>query len=298
MVYIILNLVVMFMNLIDNSESLEEQRAIAAISGFFLWLKVIEWLRLFEGTAFFISLIYKTLVSIQYFMVIMIIIYMMFGTGIYFLSLGIPEENEIMPSYFSFWPLDTFQSQYEHSLGEFQLEAYGEADKKRVLMVVFILATFVVMIVFLNMLIAIMGDAFDQATENKENNRKLGMLKIMGDYVNLTLQGGDRQRAHEYKEHCPEEEVSHRGQVWNVDGGISEKKYFYVVVPHVEGTNEEGVWEGSIKALKKFIDSRAASSESKLDKKIESLAEEQKKSKEALQTKLEAKLEALNKNQD
>ena len=161
MVYIILDLVVMFMSLLGGSESIEEQRGIAAISGFFLWLKVFEWLRLFEGTAFEISLIYKTLVSIQYFMVIMIVIYMMFGTAIYFLSLGVPEENEIMPSYFGFWPLDTFQSQYEHSLGEFQLEAYGEADNKKVLMGIFILATFVVMIVFLNMLIAIMGDAFD-----------------------------------------------------------------------------------------------------------------------------------------
>ena len=91
----------------------------AAISVFFLWLKVIEWLRLFEETSFFIHLIYKTIVSIQYFMVIMIVMYLMFGSAIYFLNLGIHEEDEIMPSNFGFWPLDAFQSQYEHSLGEF-----------------------------------------------------------------------------------------------------------------------------------------------------------------------------------
>ena len=44
------------------------------------------------------------------------------------------------------------------------------------------------------MLIAIMGDAFDRAKENEENNRKLGMLKIMGEYVHLIMQDGDEER--------------------------------------------------------------------------------------------------------
>ena len=50
------------------------------------------------------------------------------------------------------------------------------------------------MIVFLNMLIAIMGDAFDYATENKQNNRKLGMMKIMGEYVNLSVKDGFKEK--------------------------------------------------------------------------------------------------------
>ena len=29
-------------------------------------------------------------------------------------------------------------------------------------------------------------------TENKERNRKIGMLSIMGEYVHLTVQGGDK----------------------------------------------------------------------------------------------------------
>ena len=42
------------------------------------------------------------------------------------------------------------------------------------------------------MLIAIMGDAFDQATEFKENNRKIGMLQIMSEYVHLIVDEGDK----------------------------------------------------------------------------------------------------------
>ena len=42
------------------------------------------------------------------------------------------------------------------------------------------------------MLIAIMGDAFDKAMENREKNRKIGMLSIMGEYVHLTVKEGDK----------------------------------------------------------------------------------------------------------
>ena len=43
-----------------------------------------------------------------------------------------------------------------------------------------------IMIVILNMLIAIMGDAFDQAKESEVNNRKRTQLEIMCAYVDLT----------------------------------------------------------------------------------------------------------------
>ena len=55
------------------------------------------------------------------------------------------------------------------------------------------------------MLIAIMGDAFSQAIENKERNRKLGLLNIMSEYVQLTTQDGDKQRKKEYIHEYAEE---------------------------------------------------------------------------------------------
>ena len=101
---------------------------------------------------------------------------MMFGSSVYILNLGLPPEEKIVNSIFDFWILDAFQSQYEMSIGEYQLEAYSEtgAYLRKFLATFFIVSTFMIMIVFLNMLIAIMGDAFDQAKENELVNRKLG----------------------------------------------------------------------------------------------------------------------------
>ena len=49
--------------------------------------------------------------------------------------------------------------------------------------VLFLVSTFIIQITFLNMLIAIMGDTFEKAIEQRENNAKMTKLKIMGDYI-------------------------------------------------------------------------------------------------------------------
>ena len=57
----------------------------------------------------------------------------------------------------------------------------------------FFLSSFLIQIMFLNMLIAIMGDAFDQATEKREINATSTKLKIMGDYVDLIVKDEDEE---------------------------------------------------------------------------------------------------------
>ena len=89
--YLLLNLLVLFMNLFDHDDTIDFQRTFAAISICFLWFKVFDWLRLFDGTAFFIILIEETLNAIRHFLIILFVWYMMFGSAMYMLNLGIPE---------------------------------------------------------------------------------------------------------------------------------------------------------------------------------------------------------------
>ena len=73
-------------------------------------------------------------------------------------------------------------------MGEFEVDAYRDSEVHKLLIyVLFILSSFIIQITFLNMLIAIMGDTFDRATEERENNARETKLRIMGDYVHLIL---------------------------------------------------------------------------------------------------------------
>ena len=198
LVYLILNTFVLTSNLIGLI-SIESQRTLAAISVCFLWFKVFDWLRLFDTTAFFISLIQNTVYDIRSFLLILFICYMMFGSAFYILNmnrLGVTDEEgesaEIVPNISTFWVFDAFYNQYELGLGEFELDGIRASDNNKALVyLLFLLSTFTIQITFLNMLIAIMGDTFGQAMENRENNARLTKLKIMGDYINLIVRDSE-----------------------------------------------------------------------------------------------------------
>ena len=70
-------------------------------------------------------------------------------------------------------------------LGEFDMDAYEAQPYKRLFFIVFIAATFLITIVFLNMMIAIMGDTFAMATEQRAKKARLQELDKMGDYVHV-----------------------------------------------------------------------------------------------------------------
>ena len=92
-------------------------------------------------------------------------------------------------------------SMYELAMGEFMLDAYHALDNQIILIyILFILSTFLIQVTFLNMLIAIMGDVFDRAIDDRENNARKTKLNIMGDYINLIQKEPSESR---WEEHTP-----------------------------------------------------------------------------------------------
>ena len=59
--------------------SISTQRVLAAITTLLLWLKVLDWLKLFRPTSFFIQLIAETIYGIRYFFMIYLVAIFMFG---------------------------------------------------------------------------------------------------------------------------------------------------------------------------------------------------------------------------
>lgn len=68
--------------------SYESQRVIAALATLCLWIKVLDWCKLFGPTSFFIKLIIETIIDIKYFMIIFTVALMMFGMPLYILQLN------------------------------------------------------------------------------------------------------------------------------------------------------------------------------------------------------------------
>ena len=110
---------------------------------------------------------------------------MLFGTAFFLLNLDRDEETSVIPARTGFWVTDAFQNQYELGIGEFDTENFSEGYYGPMFYILFIFATFFIQIVFLNMMIAIMGDTYSQETEQRFFGRRLIKIQNMAQYVDL-----------------------------------------------------------------------------------------------------------------
>ena len=73
---------------------------------------------------------------------------------------------------------------YRIGLGDFDFDGFGY-DYTASLYVLWFFGPFVIQIIFLNMLIAIMGDTFDKVTEKRQQAALYEKIQILDDYIDL-----------------------------------------------------------------------------------------------------------------
>jgi hypothetical protein len=151
-------------------------RAIGAVGCFVMWVKVFYWMRLFKSTAPFVTLIMTTLADIKVFMIMLIIIILAFANFYYILNLNAiadkaTKDKPYVGDYGFNGVTNALINAYFTSLGEFDFDNLGEHGANRYLAWIgFLMASFIMLIVFMNMLIAIMGDTFGNVQAVAEEN--------------------------------------------------------------------------------------------------------------------------------
>ena len=98
----------------------------AAISSTLTMVKIFDWLRLFEDTAFYVLLVGETLFDVRYFLLLLLTTLIMLGVPLVILNSSSQEEKELYDGVFDFWVFDLMYNQYLLSLGEFGLDNFGD----------------------------------------------------------------------------------------------------------------------------------------------------------------------------
>ena len=104
-------------------------------------------------------------------MIMVGIIIQAFATFFYIINLNAMDEGLSyladygMPQY-----LTSVVQVYFYSIGEFSYDSFSTGANVKSTWIMFLLATFLNSILFMNMLIAIMGETFGVVTENEEAN--------------------------------------------------------------------------------------------------------------------------------
>ena len=133
-----------------------------------MWAKLFDWLRMFNKTSFYISLILTTVRDILPFFAIFPIFLFAFGSAMFILDTNGDSAN-VLGEYGENYLFNIFMNQYLLSLGYFDsLEQYKISSQNEICFIFFVLASFFSTVTALNMIIAIMSDTFTKVTESYE----------------------------------------------------------------------------------------------------------------------------------
>ena len=84
------------------------------------------------------------------------------------------------------WPyFDALISMYLLSLGEFALDGYNEGYNRESAWIMFLLATVIIMLLFMNFVIAIMSEPFERVKEERVQYRYRHKLDLIVDNIEL-----------------------------------------------------------------------------------------------------------------
>ena len=157
-------------------------RTYGALCCWFMWIKVFYWMRIFRNFAYFITIITATIGDSGSFMVMLCIIIFAFANMFFIIQNNtLREDYHYVNSFLGIGWLDSIIAMYLMSLGEFDYDGYGSGPDKYVAWSFFILGTYLSLIVFMNVLIAIMGDSYARVSETKEQSALIEQVQIIQD---------------------------------------------------------------------------------------------------------------------
>ena len=131
-----------------------------------MWFSLFDKLRLFAKTAFYIKLVFQTIKSSSQFFLIFFISIMAIGSSLFVLNQNRSDEDTIQTDITNVWVFDAVINQYLLALGSFdQLNNFAGHEDSVLIYIFFVIATFFTQITFLNMIISIMGDVYDEVRE-------------------------------------------------------------------------------------------------------------------------------------
>lgn len=168
-------LTLIYLSMYENNSAPEDQRWVLSAANLFIWIRLMSWFRLYSPTRYLINMILDVLQAIKPFMLI-------FSTFILAISVNFmalrTEDNDKFA--------DHLQLAYRLAFGDFEPSYDTTPDR-----IIFVLASFFLPLLMMNLLIAILSDQFDKV-ENKrsmeETEAKIDLILEVAQFSRLFRQ--------------------------------------------------------------------------------------------------------------
>ena len=168
-----------------SMESFKQDLRILAIC--IMWVNLIMWLKVFEATTIFIRLIKDTMYDMRWFFFLYLVIVVWFSSMLYTINVrknSLYRDGVYDDDITGYRGLNVLLHQYLNTLGDFSLDGYlkESEDDIPLELIIFFAGTFFINIIIFNMLIAIMGDTYDNVYAFKPKLTLVLKTEVMNDF--------------------------------------------------------------------------------------------------------------------
>jgi len=168
-----------------NTEGNQAQREVEALLALLIWTKALYFMQLIDEVAPLVHIIFKVFYDIRYFLVTLVIALFAFANSFYLLGKNQIQYDSIEEDNYPIYTtvIGSIEYVFMMALGEIFADddnfAKGSSSQELILWIIFLLATFTLIIHLMNMLIAIMGETFSKNNEVADENREREHLKFI-----------------------------------------------------------------------------------------------------------------------
>lgn len=134
-------------------------RTIYSFASVFMWIRFLYFFRIFRNTGYYIKMLVQVVFDIRYFIFIFVLTIFAFAHA-WYVFLKNNDEGPVFISVF-----EALAYVYKIALGDFDTDIYG-SYYYQVSWFFFVLATFLLQIVLINLLISIVADTFSNIKSN------------------------------------------------------------------------------------------------------------------------------------
>jgi ABC-type multidrug transport system fused ATPase/permease subunit len=195
--------------------------AAACVAVLVIWFRFFYLLRVISTTAYLIRMILEIIWDMKWFTLALFIAICAFGNSLY--VIGRNADDNLAGTNL----LYGFIYSYKLGFGDFDTDnfaGYRKSDEG-IIWGLWLIDTVVILIILLNLVIAIMGDTYDNVTETQEAAKLQEFCQMM--------------RENEF--------LIRRNRVF------SNEKYIVIIKPESADENVSSSWEGKLQQLKKFV---------------------------------------------
>lgn len=180
---LILNITYVFCEL-NNRLDENKINMIGSIAVGLMWIKMFYWMRIFKPFAAFIRMVEAIMNSISVFTIMLLLVLLAFANCIMVLQLNRHDTDAepIFDAFTGYVPFDALIHAYLTGLGDFNKDFYSDHNSLTV-WIFFLIATILVQLVFMNLLIAMMGDAYSEIMAIEQQSIMKELCAMMEDHI-------------------------------------------------------------------------------------------------------------------